>query len=255
MSTPDPRDRIYATPQDAVAPFRFDAAVAQVFPDMIRRSVPGYATMVEMTGVIAGRHATPGSTLYDLGCSLGAVTLAMRHQALPAGCRIVAIDNAPAMLERARQLLAADDAAAATAGRTPVDLRCEDIRDTAFANASVVALNFTLQFVPREDRSPLLARIAAGMQPGGALVLSEKIRFDDAQEQQRNVELHHAFKRAEGYSDLEIAQKRSALEDVLLPETLDQHVARLREAGFTGITPWFRCFNFISLVAVTPGAR
>jgi len=78
MSSPDPRDRIYATPHDAVAPFRFDAAVAQVFPDMIRRSVPGYATMVEMTGVIAGRHATPGSTLYDLGCSLGAVTLAMR---------------------------------------------------------------------------------------------------------------------------------------------------------------------------------
>ncbi|MFZ5723281.1 MAG: carboxy-S-adenosyl-L-methionine synthase CmoA [Pseudomonadota bacterium] len=246
--SPDQRDRLYAAPQEQVLPFRFDAAVAQVFPDMIRRSVPGYAAMVEMTGVIAGRHAQPGSTLYDLGCSLGAVTLAMRHQALPAGCRIVAVDNAAAMLERARELIAADTATAGSA-RTAVDLRCEDIRDTVFADASVVALNFTLQFVPREDRTALLARIARGMRPGGVLVLSEKIRFDDPQEQRRNEELHHAFKRSEGYSELEIAQKRNALEDVLIPETLGEHVARLHDAGFTGITPWFRCFNFMSLVA------
>ncbi len=248
MKTPENRDHIYAAPQGTIAPFRFDAQVAQVFPDMIRRSVPGYATMVEMIGVIAGRHATPGSTLYDLGCSLGAVTLAMRHRDLPANCRIVAIDNAPAMLDRARDLLSDDEAP----GRTPVELRCEDIRDTVFDNASVVALNFTLQFIPPDDRARLLARIAASMQPGGALVLSEKICFSDPQEQQRNEELHHAFKRAEGYSALEIAQKRSAIENVLIPETLDAHVARLREAGFIGVTPWFRCFNFMSLVAVTP---
>lgn len=239
------QDRIYATPRGKVPPFRFDEAVVRVFPDMIRRSVPGYATMVEMTGVIAGRHAQPGSVLYDLGCSLGAVTLAMRHRALPAGCRIVAVDNAPAMIGRARELVAATDG-------VPVELRCEDIRETPFADASVVALNFTLQFVPPADRTPLLARIARGMRPGGALVLSEKIRFADAREQDLNTELHHAFKRAEGYSDLEIAQKRSALEDVLIPETLDEHVARLRAAGYTDITPWFRCFNFMSLVAFAP---
>lgn len=249
MTTPSDPDRLYATPRD-VAPFRFDEAVVRVFPDMIRRSVPGYATMIEMTGVIAGRYAQPGSTLYDLGCSLGATTLAMRlamrHQLPHADCRLIAVDNAPAMIERAQELLAsAGDGA-------PVDLRCEDIRDTVFADASVAALNFTLQFVPQEDRVPLLSRIHAGMRPGGVLVLSEKIRFADAQEQALNEALHHAFKRAEGYSDLEIAQKRTALERVLLPDTLDEHIARLRSAGFSDITCWFRCFNFASLVARRP---
>lgn len=239
------QDRIYATPRE-VAPFRFDEAVVRVFPDMIRRSVPGYATMIEMTGVIAGRYAQPGSRLYDLGCSLGATTLAMRHHLPHADCRIIAVDNAPAMIARAGELLAsAGDGA-------PVDLRCEDIRETAFTDASVVALNFTLQFVPCADRVPLLARIHDSLRPGGVLVLSEKIRFDDAQEQSLNEALHHAFKRAEGYSDLEIAQKRSALEQVLVPDTLDEHVARLRAAGFRDIAPWFRCFNFASLVAIRP---
>ena len=176
------QDRLYATPREP-APFRFDEAVARVFPDMIRRSVPGYAAMVEMTGIIAGRHATPGSTLYDLGCSLGATTLAMRHQVRD--CRIVAVDNAPAMIERARGLLAGDG--------VPVDLRCEDLRDTVITDASVVALNFTLQFVPVADRATLLARIHAGLRPGGVLVLSEKVRFEDLREQALNESLHHAF--------------------------------------------------------------
>lgn len=244
MTRPGPRDRIYATARDNVEPFRFDEAVVRVFPDMIRRSVPGYATMVEMTGVIAGRYAQPGSNLYDLGCSLGAVTLAMRHQLPHADCTLVAVDNSPAMIDQARTLLAGDGA--------PVDLRCEDIRATRFERASVVALNFTLQFIDPADRPVLLARIADGMLPGGALVLSEKIRYADAREQQLNEALHHAFKRAEGYSDLEIAQKRSALERVLVPDTLDEHIARLAAAGFTDITPWFRCFNFASLIARKP---
>lgn len=241
------RDRVYADPRQRIEPFRFDDAVAHVFPDMIRRSVPGYATMVQMTGVIAGRHALPGSVLYDLGCSLGAVTLSMRHHLATPDCRIIGIDNAPAMLAQAQQLLAAD------AGSTvPVELRCEDIRNTRFSNASVVALNFTLQFIPPADRLPLLQRIRQGMLPGGALVLAEKIRQQDAQQQEINNALHLEFKRAEGYTDLEIAQKRSALEQVLIPDTLAQHTERLQAAGFVEVTPWFHCFNFISLIARTP---
>ncbi len=238
------QDRIYATPRDAVEPFRFDETVARVFPDMIRRSVPGYATMVEVTGVIAGRYAQPGSNLYDLGCSLGAVTLAMRHQVSQiADCRIIAIDNAPAMIAGAQRLLDANH------DSMPVTLRCENILDTRFQQASVVALNFTLQFILREERTTLLSHIADGMLPGGALVLSEKIRCDNAAEQQLNDALHHAFKRSEGYSDMEIAQKRSALEQVLVPDTLDEHIERLTAAGFTDIAPWFRCCNFVSLIA------
>jgi tRNA (cmo5U34)-methyltransferase len=238
------RDSIYASPLDAIAAFAFDDRVVRVFPDMIQRSVPGYATIIAMTGVLAQRYAQPGSACYDLGCSLGAGTLAMRQYLDGRGCRIVAVDNSPAMIERCRTLIDSD------AHSTPVELLLADINDVPIEDASVAVLNFTLQFVPQAARGALLARVGAGMRDGGVLVLSEKIRFEDEHLQALNTELHHAFKRANGYSALEISQKRTALENVLVPETIAAHQQRLRRAGFTRVDVWFQCFNFASLVAI-----
>lgn len=241
---PPGKDTIYASPLDAIAAFAFDERVVRVFPDMIQRSVPGYSTIIAMTGVLAERYAQPQTRCYDLGCSLGASTLSMRAQLDSRDCSIVAVDNSAAMIERCRTLIDAD------AHTTPVELRLGDIVDTPIENASVVVLNFTLQFIAPEARAALLERIGANMRPGGVLVLSEKIRFDDAHLQELNTDLHHAFKRANGYSALEIAQKRNALENVLRPETLDAHRQRLRDAGFGSVDVWFQCFNFASLVAI-----
>ncbi len=238
------RDQIYASPLDAIGAFAFDDHVAAVFPDMIQRSVPGYATIVAMTGVMAERYAQPGSRCYDLGCSLGASTLAMRQHLDGRDCEIVAVDNSPAMIERCATQIAADQRA------TQVTLRLDDIAATPIDNASVVVFNFTLQFIPLAQRDALLARIGKAMRPGGVLVLSEKIRFEDDHLQALNTDLHHAFKRANGYSELEVSQKRSALENVLMPETIATHEQRLRAAGFTSVDVWFQCFNFASLVAI-----
>lgn len=236
-------DRLFATerqPED----FRFDAAVARVFPDMIRRSVPGYTTIIPMIEVITEQYAQPGSNCYDLGCSLGASTLAMRHGITFDNCSLVGVDNSEAMLERCEHHIALDD------HPLPVSLRCEDIQETELTNASVTTLNFTLQFVPPEQRSSLLSKIAKATLPGGALVLSEKIRFDSEDEQAIQTQLHHEFKRANGYSDLEISQKRSAIEQVLIPETLDAHKRRLKDAGFDRVLVWYQCFNFVSMLAI-----
>jgi tRNA (cmo5U34)-methyltransferase len=238
------KDVIYASPLDGIAAFRFDDRVARVFPDMIQRSVPGYGTIIAMTGVLAERYAQPHSICYDLGCSLGASTLSMRSHLDGRNCRIVAVDNSAAMLERCRQVIDADP------HTTPVELLLADAAAVPIADASVVVLNFTLQFIAQEQREALLARIGAGMRPGGVLVLSEKIRFEDEHLQALNTDLHHAFKHANGYSQLEISQKRSALENVLLPETIGAHQQRLRRAGFASVDVWFQCFNFASLVAL-----
>ena len=238
------KDTIYASPLDAIAGFAFDERVVQVFPDMIQRSVPGYSTIIAMTGVLAERYAQPQTRCYDLGCSLGASTLAMRAQLDRRECEIVAIDNSPAMLERCQALISAD------AHTTPVTLQLADINEATIDNASVAVMNFTLQFIAPAQRETLLGRIAGNMHTGGVLVLSEKIRFDDPHLQQLNTDLHHAFKRANGYSDLEIAQKRSALENVLMPETLAAHRERLQRVGFASVDVWFQCFNFASLVAI-----
>ncbi|MDX8402151.1 MAG: carboxy-S-adenosyl-L-methionine synthase CmoA [Mariprofundaceae bacterium] len=229
--------------EDAPSRFRFDAQVARVFDDMIRRSVPGYALALETIGLIAARHAMPGSRLYDLGCSLGAATLALAQGAADRGCMIVGVDNAPAMLERARLALRQNTGGA-------IRLVCADIRDVEIRDASVVVLNFTLQFLPPRDRLPLLRRIHAGLRPGGVLLLSEKIAFADEGEQARQTAWHEAFKQAQGYSALEVARKRRALERVLMPETIGTHKRRLTRAGFASADVWFRCFNFASLIAL-----
>ncbi len=243
-SVTNPRDTIYADPLSETGLFAFDDNVARVFPDMIKRSVPGYATIVAMTGLLAGRYATPGSALYDLGCSLGASTLAMRQNLRQPECRIIGVDNSASMLDRCRSIIDTDT------HDTPVDLVCANLQDISIEDASVVVLNFTLQFIPLEIRDAVLHSIYQGMRPGGIMVLSEKVTFADPHLDELNIDLHHQFKRANGYSELEVAQKRNALENVLLPETLLQHKTRITEAGFSSCDVWFQCFNFASLVAL-----
>ena len=188
----DLQDRIYATEHDQVARFSFDETVVKVFPDMIRRSVPGYPTMIDMIGVLAARYAQAGTCLYDLGSSLGAATAAMAALTRDAGVPIVAVDNSPAMIEQASVLLRE----AGLADR--VTLTEADVTSLMFEPCSMAVLNFTLQFIPLAQRDDLIRRLAEATVPGGILVLSEKIRFDDPREDALQIELHHAFKRNNG---------------------------------------------------------
>ncbi len=240
----DKADNIYASPLARMVDFRFDERVADVFPDMIQRSVPGYGTLITNIGIIAGHYAQNGSDCFDLGCSLGAVTLSMRQRIKADHCRIIAIDNSAAMIERAQRIITEDN------NRVPVVLKQEDIAESSITNASVVVMNFTLQFIDPALRDDLIKKIYAGLQPGGVLIISEKLAFADQNSQQIQQQLHLDFKRANGYSDLEISQKRSALEKVLIPETAAAHHQRLQQAGFNQTEQWFQCFNFASFIAI-----
>ena len=243
MSNNSDKDKVYAKPQPMIVDFAFDEKVANVFPDMIRRSVPGYETVITMTGLLAEQYAQANSVVYDLGSSLGAATLSMHRRIHQPGCRIVAVDNSTAMTERCREILQQEESA------IPVDIICADIQDIKIEQASVVVLNFTLQFIEPEQRLALLQKIYQGLLPGGVLVLSEKFSFSNQQQQQFQTDLQLAFKKANGYSDLEISQKRTALEKVLIPDSMADHQQRLQQAGFAHSHVWFQCFNFGSLVA------
>ncbi|ASJ96689.1 MULTISPECIES: carboxy-S-adenosyl-L-methionine synthase CmoA [Shewanella] len=238
------QDTIYAQACEHISDFQFDDRVAGVFSDMIRRSVPGYGQIINTLGDFADKCVSPDSNIYDLGCSLGAATLSVRRRIEGRGCHIIAVDNSESMVERCRQHLNA------YVSETPVDLVCADIRDIDIQNASMVILNFTMQFLAPEDRQTLIANIYRGLKPGGILVLSEKLVFDDAPVQHLLDELHLDFKRANGYSELEISQKRSSLEHVMKPDTLEQHQQRLTDQGFSHFSVWFQCFNFASMVAI-----
>lgn len=233
-------DSLYATPRDAER-FRFDAEVADAFQDMVERSVPGYASLIHGIALLGGKYAQVGATCYDLGCSLGTAARALSARMGPEH-PILAVDSSPDMIARCTR-----------APSSSVQYRCADIREVELGSADVVVLNLTLQFLPPEDRLPLLRRIAEASRPGGALILTEKIRFDEPAEslvQKR----YEDFKRAQGYSELEISQKRTALERVLVRDSLPAHRERLAAAGFDPVTVWFQCLHFTSMLAIRRNA-
>ena len=241
MSDNKQTDKLFATPM-STAPFEFNAQVADVFDNMIQRSVPGYGFLMDVIGVVAQRYGQEDSQCYDLGSSLGTATLRLR-QNLPASCHVIGVDNSAAMVSRCQHNMARDNSQAS------YEIRQQNIQDTEISNASIVILNFTLQFIEDQERQAILNDISAGIKPGGVLLLAEKICFDNPQQHDLQIDLYHDFKRFQGYSDLEVAQKRAALENVLVPNTLEQHRQRLHEAGFKRVEVCMQCFNFCALLA------
>lgn len=238
------RDRIFAEILQNPGDFAFDDKVAAVFPDMLRRSIPGYPAIIDMIETLTERYAQADTRLYDLGCSLGASSLSMLRGLKNKPGEIIAVDNSPAMIERCKKM----EIAAGPSAK--VSFCCEDIVDFPITNASVVVMNFTLQFIDPVKRCSLLKKICDGMNPNGIMILSEKVKFEDDQVNELLIDVYHSFKKSNGYSDLEISQKRTALENVLIPETIRQHRDRFIRAGFTSADVWFQCFNFMSMLAI-----
>ncbi len=238
------RDSIFMTNPRSIGGFCFDKEVVEVFEDMIQRSVPGYREVIGMTKVFAEQYGQPHTNLYDLGTSLGAGALSMAQGATTEGTRIIAIDNSEPMVQRCQANV---DRARQ---QIPISVVLGDILETPIENASLVAMNFTLQFLAPQSRTPLLQRIYQNLTPGGALILSEKIIFEDPKEQKFQEEAYHNFKELNGYSRTEISRKRKALEHVLIPDTLEDHMTRLTTIGFTPVYVWWKSLSFISLLAI-----
>jgi tRNA (cmo5U34)-methyltransferase len=238
------KDSIFAAPNPSLQPFTFDENVAEVFPDMARRSIPGYEVIISTIGKLAAEYARDDTLIYDLGCSLGAATVSMRRNLQSRRVKIIAVDNSEAMIRRCEGILSS------YVSDVPAEVRLGDVADMEISNSSVVVLNFVLQFIPKEKRSDIISNIYNGLCPGGILILSEKLRNDDPVMEELLTQRYFDFKRSNGYSELEISQKRTALENVLVSDTWDEIRKRLNSAGFSHADRWFQTYNFCSVVAV-----
>nr|WP_136252262.1 carboxy-S-adenosyl-L-methionine synthase CmoA [Ningiella ruwaisensis] len=240
-------DRLFFEQKQDLPPFSFNQAVVDVFPDMINRSVPSYQTIIDGIGRIAAKQLSENAQVYDLGCSLGSVSLSIAKHCSAKGVKctnIRAIDYSHEMVARCKQHLNAFNYSA------NIEVHQADITEVEFESCDLVVINFTLQFIPVEKRQGIIDKIFTALKPGGILIISEKIRSQISEIDTLLVELHHDFKRENGYSDLEISQKRSALEKVMILDTLETHKGRLTQSGFTKVDTWMQHFNFLSLVAV-----
>lgn len=238
------RDDIYQQYRETVPPFTFDAEVARVFDDMIRRSIPFYHEILGQQVRLIQQYYQPGSAIYDLGCSNGNLGIALCRYMGTQPFTMIAVDNSAPMLDKFQsRLLEANET-------HRINLKNQDIREVVLENCSVVVLNFTLQFLDLNERDDLLQGVFDGLTDGGALLLCEKLTHNHNTMAALQQDFYHRFKRDNGYSELEISQKREALEKVLVPETMENHMARLQQVGFQAVDVWFKWFNFAAWVAI-----
>lgn len=264
------RDKIFSQKLEKLEAFKFDAGVAEVFADMISRSVPLYERILQLLPLFLEKYLQENQEnqeksmalkdnklkVYDLGASLGATSLALAHYlenfAKETEAEFFLVDNSEAMLQKCEQIvkeLKKSNRAGDFLKNIDFQFLLEDIRKTQIENADLIILNFTLQFLNPSDRLEMLEKIYAGLKKGGYFILSEKIHFAD-EEQEFLQDIYWRFKAFNGYSQIEISQKRTALENVLITETLEEHKQRLKQAGFSKVFLWLQEFNFISLIGI-----
>ncbi|WP_348666123.1 carboxy-S-adenosyl-L-methionine synthase CmoA [Arsenophonus symbiont of Ornithomya chloropus] len=238
------KDFSFKKPTKKLGPWKFDKKIAKIFPDMIKRSIPGYSNILTITGMLAKRFVKPNSFVYDLGCSLGAATLSILSDLKIKNSKIIAIDNSISMIKLCKKNVSSYKT------KIPVEIILEDILDTKIKNASMVVLNFTLQFIIPAKRQKLINRIYKGLNPGGLLILSEKFNFNDKKINNLLFNMHYDFKHTNGYSIKEIYQKKNMLHNIMITDSIQKHKSRLNIAGFNNYELYFQYFNFGSILAI-----
>lgn len=223
--------------------FAFDEDVTEVFPNMIGRSVPLYWETVDMIGEMTAAQLKENQVVYDLGCSLGAVGWSIDRN-LETPVKLIAVDASQPMVDRLTANLQGLET------RAIWTVKCADVTKVDFEPCDVIILNYCLQFIPISQRPHLLRRLYAALKPGGSLYLSEKVHETNKQMNQRLRTHHHAFKKAQGYSDEEIENKAESIKVMMPTQTDAAHKAILKEIGFSDITTWMRWLNFTSIWAV-----
>ncbi len=224
--------------------FRFTDEVAEVFDDMLARSIPFYDQVIEMSAGLLERYLIAGDRLYDFGCSTGNTLLHLARRLDTPDLHLIGVDNSPAMIDKARRK---------AAGYSPggaIEFIEADISTFPCQQAGGIILNYTLQFIRPLLRPAFIARLYEALRPGGILILSEKIISHEPELNRHFIDFYHDFKRARGYSEIEISQKREALENVLIPFSLPENHQLLEQAGFRQVESFFQWFNFASLAAI-----
>jgi tRNA (cmo5U34)-methyltransferase len=237
------RDTLFQTesvPED----FVFSERVVEVFDDMLDRSIPFYREVIRSTARLLQVSLGPQEPVVDLGCATGTTLLELARMLPDKELRFIGVDNSQAMLDKARlksELFSKQDI---------ITFIEEDITRLHHPETGAFLLNYTLQFIRPLLRQDFLTQLHADLRPGGLLILCEKTISPDRRLNREFIEIYHQFKRERGYSELEIAKKREALENVLIPFSIDENKALLKNAGFAVVETFFQWFNFAAFVAV-----
>ena len=232
------KDQVFTQPIEKK--FAFDQTVASVFDDMLTRSIPFYDEVRQLIISLILSEQTEGKKILDLGVSTAKFLLELNSQ-MQSSMRLKGIDNSQAMLDRARQKCQAFGA--------DITLELADMLTYPYTNEDIIVANYTLQFIRPIQRIELIKRIFESLNDNGAFIFSEKIVFEDKRLDKQMIDIYYAYKQAQGYSTYEIAQKREALENVLIPFTIEENIQMCKEAGFSQVDTLFQWANFVTFIA------
>ncbi|MCY4643587.1 MAG: carboxy-S-adenosyl-L-methionine synthase CmoA [Bacteriovoracales bacterium] len=235
-------DTYFDRPMKAVPPFAFNQGVADCFDDMVSRSVPYYGEIHRILVDLLPYRIRPEDRIYDLGCSTGTVIRLLSDHLKGQSVSFVGLDQSSPMVSKARKKCASCE--------HPITWVCEDILDHLFLESGLVVMNYTLQFIDKSHRASLMEKIYRSLRVGGTFFLCEKIESKDEEIERFQSQLYRDFKRRNGYSELEIAQKREALENVLVPLPPESQLNLLKSAGFDHVDMIFRWFNFACFIGI-----
>jgi tRNA (cmo5U34)-methyltransferase len=238
------KDRLFAKKKEEIKPFEFNMEVADIFDDMLNRSVPLYLENIERQAQFTALYYKDKSRIYDLGCSHGNLGIRIAQQLKSKIFTMIGVDNSRPMIEKYFNRLKKFNHTG------QIDLVCGFLEDIQIKNASVVLINLTMQFIDKKKRNLLIKNIYNGLNPGGILLLTEKIIHSSKAIDTIQKQFYKKFKLENGYSLLEISQKRDALDKVLIPDTLEIHEKRILHAGFKHFEVWLKWFNFASMIAI-----
>jgi len=242
------KDELYKDQRERIEKFKFNEEVSRVFDDMIRRSVPGYIENILMCSDIIYEIYTGKGILYDLGCSTGALPIALSEKFKETAFQYSGIDNSKAMVDKAQNNIEkfSDD----YKDHHKIEFVTGDIREIDFNNAAIFIASYTLQFVPPGEREKLVKKLYCQLPPGGAFIMSEKVLENGKLPTELFKKMHYLQKRDQGYSDIEISQKREAIEKVLVPFTVENNLKMLEETGFSSASIFLKKYNFASFIAI-----
>ncbi|MFP4364588.1 MAG: carboxy-S-adenosyl-L-methionine synthase CmoA [Spirochaetia bacterium] len=242
------KDRIFSQPAERIKPFEFNEKVAHVFDDMAKRSIPFYREVQGMVTELASAFFKPGTVIYDLGCSTGTTAILLANQLHSLGhseFEIHGIDSSKPMCEEAVSKINDDDIA-----KNHVRIHHGNITSWDLANASVVIMNYTLQFIPPLKREELVNRVFSSLIHKGIFLVSEKNLQSSTDISRIFIDRYYDFKRQNGYSELEISRKREALENILIPYSVEEEKKLFRQAGFESVDMFFTWYNFSSFICM-----
>ena len=195
-------------------------------------------------GDILSRFLNSRDIVYDLGSSTGTTLIKVSEKLSKMDLRYVGVDGSEAMIKKSRSRV---KMFSHTSG---IDFVLSDINDFETKDAGAVILNYTLQFLRPVIRESFLKKVHGFLREKGVLVMSEKVISHDPVINRAFIDFYINFKKSMGYSDLEIAKKREALENVLIPFSVSENIELLKKVGFVHVEPFFQWFNFVSILAV-----